>query len=113
MVDSQGTWRAFSGWTSLWAGGRGGDSERKRSRHASVTDIGEGEVIVRGEPGGGEGRRSEPHSRFLSSTSCNLVKGSLIDHAPHSSVESSLERDAGSSADEVDSEEEGRDVMGL
>ena len=80
-----------------------GFRERKRCRHASVTDIGEGEVIVRGEP----------HSRFLSSTSCNLVKGSLIDHAPHSSVESSLERDAGSSADGVDSEEEGRDVMGL
>ena len=99
MVDSRGTWRAFSGWTSLWAGGRVGDSERKRCRHASVTDIGEGEVIVRGEP----------HSRFLSSTSCN----SLIDHAPHSSVVSSLERVAGSSADGVDSEEEGRDVMGL
>ena len=73
MVDSQGTWRAFSGWTSLWAGGRVGDSEGKRCRHASVTDIGEGEVIVRGEP----------HSRFLSSTSCNLVKGSLIDHLIH------------------------------
>ena len=69
-----------------------------------MTDIGEGEVIFRGEP---------PHSRFLSSTSCNLVKGLLIDHAPHSSVESSLERDAGSSADGVDSEEEGRDVMAL
>ena len=55
----------------------------KECRHASVTDIGEGEVIVRGEPGGGEGRRSEPHSRFLSSTSCNLVKGSLIDHLIH------------------------------
>ena len=68
-------------WMDGPVGRRAGRGFRGKTwRHASVTDIGEGEVIVRGEPGGGEGRRSEPHSRFLSSTSCNLVKGSLIDY---------------------------------